>query len=168
MFDSLPVGWQQILTQVSNLTDENLQRYVTAAPDIDSNILSDEQKTFVSTALNTELRRRNNNSELAASAGNAENAVRASLPDAHRAWLENIADHSDIGLINVLNNINSTTVLNDQQAAYFRVTIRHELRRRGINPDEATPSPTEVAPQEEQPEQANESISLIRRLAGLK
>ena len=168
VFDSLPVGWQQILTQVSNLTDENLQRYVTAAPDIDSNILSDEQKTFVSTALNTELRRRNNNSELAASAGNAENAVRASLPDAHRAWLENIADHSDIGLINVLNNINSTTVLNDQQAAYFRVTIRHELRRRGINPDEATPSPTEVAPQEEQPEQANESISLIRRLAGLK
>ena len=168
VFDSLPVGWQQILTQVSNLTDENLQRYVTAAPDIDSNILSDEQKTFVSTALNTELRRRNNNSELAASAGNAENAVRASLPTAHREWLENITDHSDMSLINVLNNIGTTTVLNEQQAAYFRVTIKHELRRRGINPDEATPSPTEVAPQAEQPEQANESIGLLRKLAGLK
>ena len=169
VFDSLPIGWQQILTQVSNLTDENLQRYVTAAPDIDANILSDEQKTFVSTALNTELRRRNNNSELAASAGNAENAVRASLPTAHREWLENIANHSDTSLINVLNNVGTTTVLNEQQAAYFRVTIKHELRRRGINPDEATPSPTEVAPaQAEQPEQANESINLIRKLAGLK
>ena len=146
VFDSLPIGWQQILTQVSNLTDENLQRYVTAAPDIDANILSDEQKTFVSTALNTELRRRNNNSELAASAGNAENAVRASLPTAHREWLENITDHSDMSLINVLNNIGTTTVLNEQQAAYFRVTIRHELRRRGINPDTATPSPTETSP----------------------
>jgi hypothetical protein len=169
VFDSLPVGWQQILTQVSNLTDENLQRYATAVPDIDSNILSDEQKTFVSTALNTELRRRNNNSELAASAGNAENAVRASLPDAHRAWLDDIDNQSDMSLINVLRNVNANTSnLSEQQAAYFRVTIKHELRRRGINSDEATPSPTEVAPQAEQPEQANESINLIRKLAGLK
>jgi hypothetical protein len=109
------------------------------------------------------------NTDLAQAAGSAENAVRASLPQVHREWLENIADHSDISLINVLNNINSTTVLNDQQAAYFRVTIKRELRRRGINPNEATPSPTEVAPaQAEQPEQANESINLIRKLAGLK
>jgi hypothetical protein len=109
------------------------------------------------------------NTDLAQAAGSAENAVRASLPDAHRAWLENIADHSDISLINVLNNMNTTTVLNEQQAAYFRVTIKHELRRRGINPNTATPPPTEVAPaQAEQPEQANESIGLLRKLAGLK
>ena len=174
VFDSLPIGWQQILTQVSNLTDENLQRYVTAAPDIDANILSDEQKTFVSTALNTELRRRNNNSELAASAGNAENAVRASMPQHWQDWLANdLQSSNDMGLINMLRNLQREGVgseinLNDQQLAYARVTIKHELRRRGINPDEATPSPTEVAPQAEQPEQANESISLIRRLAGLK
>ena len=65
----------------------------------------------------------------------------AGLPDAHREWLENIADHSDINLINVLNHENTPTVLNDQQAAYFRIIIKRELRRRDINPDEATPSP---------------------------
>lgn len=224
VFDSLPVGWQQILTQVSNLTDENLQRYVTAAPDIDSNILSDEQKTFVSTALNTELRRRNNNSELAASAGNAENAVRASLPDAHRAWLDDIDNQSDMSLINVLRNLTgNTSNLSEQQAAYFRVQVKHALRRRGISPDDAPATQGELnleptaaqdgaglwmignhtygretfransrneaiqayaerndisvddltsdrsfVAQLTEPEQTNESIDLIRRLAGLK
>ena len=100
------------------------------------------------------------NTDLAQAAGSAENAVRASLPTAHREWLENIADHSDISLINVLNNMNTTTVLNEQQAAYFRVTIKHELRRRGINPDEATPSPTTTyADERERMRQEREQIS---------
>jgi hypothetical protein len=78
----------------------------------------------------------NNNSELAANAGGAENAVRDSLPQAHRDWLDNVADKSDMDLINVLRNVSTTAVLNDQQTAYFRVIIKRELRRRGISDSE--------------------------------
>jgi hypothetical protein len=89
----------------------------------------------------------NNNSELAANAGGAENAVRDSLPQAHRDWLDNVADKSDMDLINVLRNVSTTAVLNDQQTAYFRVIIKRELRRRGISSERdaseqgATPVP---------------------------
>ena len=109
------------------------------------------------------------NTDLAQAAGSAENAVRASLPDAHRAWLDYIDNQSDMSLINVLRNVNANTSnLSEQQAAYFRVQVRHALRRRGINPDEATP-PTEVAPAVEQPPtETNESIKQLRKLAGLK
>lgn len=62
-------------------------------------------------------------------------AVQDSLPAAHREFLEQIADKSDMGLINTLRNPDTTSNLTDQQAAYFRVSIKHELRRRGINPD---------------------------------
>jgi hypothetical protein len=68
-----------------------------------------------------------------ANAGGAENAVRDSLPQAHREWLDNVADKSDMDLINVLRNVSTTAVLNDQQTAYFRVIIKRELRRRGIS-----------------------------------
>jgi hypothetical protein len=68
-----------------------------------------------------------------ANAGGAENAVRDSLPTAHRDWLDNVADKSDMDLINVLRNVSTTAVLNDQQTAYFRVIIKRELRRRGIS-----------------------------------
>jgi hypothetical protein len=68
-----------------------------------------------------------------ANAGGAENAVRDSLPQAHRDWLDNVADKSDMDLINVLRNVSTTAVLNDQQTAYFRVIIKRELRRRGIS-----------------------------------
>jgi hypothetical protein len=47
-----------------------------------------------------------------------------------------------MGLINVLNNVSVSDILTDQQAAYFRVQIRHELRRRGINPDQGTDAET--------------------------
>lgn len=69
-------------------------------------------------------------------AGGAENAVRDSLPQAHREWLDNVADKSDMDLINVLRNVSTTAVLNDQQTAYFRVIIKRELRRRGISDSE--------------------------------
>jgi hypothetical protein len=59
--------------------------------------------------------------------------VRDSLPQAHREWLDNVADKSDMDLINVLRNVSTTAVLNDQQTAYFRVIIKRELRRRGIS-----------------------------------
>ena len=66
----------------------------------------------------------------------------AGLPDAHRGWLDDINNQSDMSLINVLRNLNGGVGnLSEQQAAYFRVTVKRELRRRGINPDEATPSP---------------------------
>ena len=169
VFDSLPAGWQGTLTRVSELDGPSLQNYVNHILNVPDHLLSTDQKDFIIQALNTEMRRRRNNDEVAQAAGNAENNVRASLPTAHREWLENITDHSDISLINVLNNISTTTVLNEQQAAYFRVTIRHELRRRGINPDEATPSPTQAEPAVEQPPtETNESINLLRKLAGLK
>jgi hypothetical protein len=82
-----------------------------------------------------------------ANAGGAENAVRDSLPQAHRDWLDNVADKSDMDLINVLRNVSTTAVLNDQQTAYFRVIIKRELRRRGISSERdaseqgATPVP---------------------------
>jgi hypothetical protein len=100
------------------------------------------QKEFIINTVNQELQRRGGNNATASAASSAENAVRASLPDAHYDWLENIATHSDMGLINVLNNVSVSDILTDQQAAYFRVQIRHELRRRGINPDQGTDAET--------------------------
>jgi hypothetical protein len=92
-----------------------------------------DEKDFIINTVNQEIRRRSGNNELAANAGGAENAVRDSLPQAHREWLDNVADKSDMDLINVLRNVSTTAVLNDQQTAYFRVIIKRELRRRGIS-----------------------------------
>jgi hypothetical protein len=107
-----------------------------------------DQKNFIVNTVNQEIRRRSGNNELAANAGGAENAVRDSLPQAHREWLDNVADKSDMDLINVFRNVSTTAVLNDQQTAYFRVIIKRELRRRGISDSErdasehgATPVP---------------------------
>jgi len=135
VFDSLPAGWQGTLTRVGEIDSGTLQSYVNHILTLSDNVLSVEQKDFMIQALNTEMRRRRNNDELAANAGRAENAVRDSLPEAHRNWLNDIANKSDMDLINVLRNMSTSTVLNEQQAAYFRITIKHELRRRGINPD---------------------------------
>ena len=175
VFDSLPSVWTDYLQDISSKSGSDLQRIIdnmAAGVNAHYTSLDTRQKDFIIGTVNTELQRRSaengtawtsSNAELAANAGGAENAVRASLPEAHREWLENIRDHSDIGLINVLNNINTTTTLNEQQAAYFRVTIKHELRRRGINPDEATPSPTTTyaddADERERMRQEREQIS---------
>ena len=196
VFDSLASVWQDWLQDISSKSGSDLQRIIdnmAAGVNAHYTNLDLTQKDFIINTVNQELRRRSaengtawtsSNAELAANAGSAENNVRSSLPDAHREWLENIRDHSDISLINVLNNINTTTTLNEQQAAYFRVTIKHELRRRGINPDDATPSPTTTYADDaderermrrereqisqDMATQTNESISLLRRLAGLK
>ena len=126
--------------------------------------------------IDVELRKRqddassNNLSNTEPSAGDAENAVRDSLPLPHQAWLNDIADKTDMDLINVLRNVDTTSILNTQQAAYFRVTIKHELRRRGINDSErdASPGADRATPQTTAPAQTNESINELRRLAGLK
>ena len=195
VFDSLASVWQDWLQDISSKSGSDLQRVIdnmAAGVNAHYTNLDVTQKDFIINTVNQELRRRSaangtawtsSNAELAANAGSAENNVRESLPTAHREWLENIRDHSDMSLINVLNNIATTTTLNEQQAAYFRVTIKHELRRRGINPDEATPSPTTTYADDaderermrrereqisqDMATQTNESISLLRKLAGL-
>jgi hypothetical protein len=144
VFDSLSNVWQDWLQDIRNKTDGNLQRILdNMVHGVNAHFTNLEpgQIDFIVNTVNQELQRRSGNNATASAAGSAENAVRASLPDAHYDWLENIATHSDMGLINVLNNVSVSDVLTDQQAAYFRVQIRHELRRRGINPDEETTVP---------------------------
>lgn len=74
-----------------------------------------------------------------------DDAVLSTLPEIFRHWLSNIGDHSDIGIINTLNNPRTYTDLTDQQAAYFRIRIKRELRSRGINPDEQAAQPQQTA-----------------------
>jgi hypothetical protein len=137
---SLSEAWQTWLEQVgthANETLENMIRTIEAGTG-DVVRMTPEQRNLITTTIHQELRSRQttNYNDLAAAAGGAENAVRDSLPQAHREWLEAVADKSDMDLINVLRNVSTTTVLNDQQTAYFRVIIKRELRRRGISDSE--------------------------------
>jgi hypothetical protein len=150
VFDGLANNWQEWLQGVSRHTDGNLQRILdNMAQGVNAHYtnLTLDEKDFIINTVNQEIRRRSGNNELAANAGGAENAVRDSLPQAHREWLDNVADKSDMDLINVLRNVSTTAVLNDQQTAYFRVIIKRELRRRGISSERdaseqgATPVP---------------------------
>jgi hypothetical protein len=136
VFDSLSNVWQDWLQDIRNKTDGNLQRILdNMVHGVNAHFTNLEpgQIDFIVNTVNQEIRRRSSNNELAANAGGAENAVRDSLPQAHREWLDNVADKSDMDLINVLRNVSTTAVLNDQQTAYFRVIIKRELRRRGIS-----------------------------------
>ena len=136
VFDGLANNWQEWLQGVGRHTDGNLQRILdNMAQGVNAHYtnLTLDEKDFIINTVNQEIRRRSGNNELAANAGGAENAVRDSLPQAHREWLDNVADKSDMDLINVLRNVSTTAVLNDQQTAYFRVIIKRELRRRGIS-----------------------------------
>jgi hypothetical protein len=136
VFDGLANNWQEWLQGVGRHTDGNLQRILdNMAQGVNAHYtnLTLDEKDFIINTVNQEIRRRSSNNELAANAGGAENAVRDSLPQAHREWLDNVADKSDMDLINVLRNVSTTAVLNDQQTAYFRVIIKRELRRRGIS-----------------------------------
>jgi hypothetical protein len=136
VFDGLANNWQEWLQGVGRHTDGNLQRILdNMAQGVNAHYtnLTLDQKDFIINTVNQEIRRRSGNSELATAAGGAEDAVRDSLPTAHREWLDNVADKSDMDLINVLRNVSTTAVLNDQQTAYFRVIIKRELRRRGIS-----------------------------------
>jgi hypothetical protein len=56
-----------------------------------------------------------------------------------------------MGLINILRNNNVYTGVSEQGAAYFRVQLKHELRRRGINPgsEEANLTNTQAADQQQ-------------------
>ena len=101
-------------------------------------------KIWLLRQVDNEMRSRMDN--MADTAGRAENTVRASLPQAHREFLDDIANKSDMGLINILRNNNAYTGVSEQGAAYFRVQLRHELRRRGINPDsESEPNQANVS-----------------------
>jgi hypothetical protein len=102
-----------------------------------------ENLEAIATTQNTS---RLSNDELAAAAGRAENEAYASLPQQLREFLDDIEDKSDMGLINILRNPTATEGLSEQGAAYFRIRLRRELRRRGINPDgETEPSQANVS-----------------------
>jgi hypothetical protein len=136
--NSLSQAWQSWLGQVNvhaNETLENMIRTIEAGVG-DVVRMTPEQRNLITTTIHQELRSRQttNYNDLAANARRAENEVRASLPQAHREFLDDLANKSDMGLINILRNNNVYTGVSDQAAAYFRVQIKHELRRRGINP----------------------------------
>lgn len=146
VFDSLSNVWQDWLQDIRNKTDGNLQRIIdNMANGVNAHFTNLElgQKEFIINTVNQELQRRSGNNATAQAAGSAENAVRASLPDAHRGWLDDIDNQSDMSLINVLRNLNGGIGnLSEQQAAYFRVQVKHALRRRGINPDQGSDAET--------------------------
>jgi hypothetical protein len=149
VFDGLANNWQEWLQGVGRHTDGNLQRILdNMAQGVNAHYtnLTLDEKDFIINTVNQEIRRRSSNNELAANAGGAENAVRDSLPQAHREWLDNVADKSDMDLINVFRNVSTTAVLNDQQTAYFRVIIKRELRRRGISDSERDASEQGATP----------------------
>lgn len=140
--NSLSQSWQTWLGQVgthANETLENMLRTIEAGTG-DVERMTPEQRNLITSTIEQELRSRSSTdyTAMANAANNAENTVRDSLPLAHRAWLDDVAEKTDMDLINVLRNVDTTSILNDQQVAYFRVTIKHELRRRGINPDSET------------------------------
>jgi hypothetical protein len=140
--NSLSQAWQSWLGQVNvhaNETLENMLRTIEAGTG-DVERMTPEQRNLITTTIEQELRSRQttNYNTLAANAARAENVVFQSLPDAHREWLSEVSDKSDMDLINVLRNLSAEhndSILSDQQKAYFRITIKHELRRRGINAD---------------------------------
>jgi hypothetical protein len=191
--NSLSQSWQTWLGQVgthANETLENMLRTIEAGTG-DVVRMTPEQRNLITTTIHQELRSRQttNYNTLAANAARAENVVFQSLPDAHREWLSEVGDKSDMDLINVLRNLSAAhndSILSDQQKAYFRITIKHELRRRGINPDSEPAQAQGNYPQSQQvepeidlssPDDENihdimgeelaESINLIRRLAGI-
>jgi hypothetical protein len=137
--NSLSEAWQTWLGQVgthANETLENMLRTIEAGVG-DVVRMTPEQRNLITTTIHQELRSRQttNYNDLAANARRAENEVRASLPQSHREFLDDLANKSDMGLINILRNNNVYTGVSEQAAAYFRVQLKHELRRRGINPD---------------------------------
>ncbi len=188
----LPTSWALFVNNINNYSDEVLantkQELLTGHMDDQLNMA---QVSDLLEKISAEQRRRSNNAELAANARHAENEVRASLPQGHREFLDDLANKSDMGLINILRNNNVYQGVSDQGAAYFRIQIKHELRRRGINPgseEEANLVNNAAAdqqqalvrddpvtsndPEAESPlgntQVQSESINTIRRLAGLE
>ena len=147
ILDGLPEAWKSWIARIADHHELELRQ---AADHIANGNqgslyrdLSVGQKEFINGHINRELTRRGTAASsmdtMAAAASRAENEVYASLPQAHRDFLDTMENSSDMGLINVLRNVGSSDQLNDQQIAYFRVAIKHELRHRGIDPnDEST------------------------------
>ena len=143
VFDSLSNVWQDWLQNIGITDMITLHGTLGNVEHGNNNAVRNldvNQKAFITNTINQEIQRRAG--IVAANADNADHAVRASLPTAHREWLENVATHSDMGLINVLRNVAVSEFLSEQQAAYFRVIIKRELRSRGINPDDV-PEPVQ-------------------------
>ena len=195
MFRSLPEGWQQILNNITILTPEILQRYRDGVADVDSSILDDGQKEFIANSLNSELSRRPTTatSDTTDTESSGRSVVYDTLPQHWKDYIANDLSYSaDMHLINMLRNLSredagSQVNLNDQQLAYIRILLKRQLRANGINPDdEATPAeqPTTTYADDaderermrrereqisqDMAQQTNESIDLIRKLAGLK
>jgi hypothetical protein len=143
--NSLSQAWQTWLDQVHVHASETLENMLDTidAGTGDVERMTPDQRNLIIITINQELRSRQttNYNTLAANAARAENIVFQSLPAAHREWLSEVSDKSDMDLINVLRNLSAEhndSILSDQQKAYFRITIKHELRRRGINADAET------------------------------
>jgi hypothetical protein len=147
ILDGLPEAWKSWIERIADHHELELRQAADhIANDNQGSLyrdLSVGQKEFINGHINRELTRRGTTASsmdtMAAAASRAENEVYASLPQAHRNFLDTMENSSDMGLINVLRNVGGSDQLNDQQIAYFRVAIKHELRHRGIDPnDEST------------------------------
>ena len=131
----LPLIWKDWVNDIRNKTAENLVSKKQGLENNDYNVTR-AQKEKILGIINSEIARRSGTDNSSAD----RDDLLASLPDNVRDWLSNINDHSDMGLINILNNPTVTQDMTEQQAAYFRLRIKRELRRRGIEPSEAQPS----------------------------
>jgi hypothetical protein len=146
---SVPKGWKEWVRDVLPTADvDPTINSVRSKLVGDSYEVEPDVKAWLLQQIDNELRRRMDN--VADAAGRAENEVYASLPQTHREFLDQIEDKTDMGLINILRNNNAYQGVSEQGAAYFRVQLRHELRRRGINPDSET-----------EPSQANVSQDVV-------
>lgn len=195
--ESVPTHWkewiQETLPAINVDTINSVRVRITSGGDN----LEPDARGWVIKQIDNELRRRmdqgveppgtSNIDRMAQAARRAENEVYQSLPEAHRNYLDTLADKSDMSLINVFRNLNTSTTLNQQQAAYCRVAIKHELRRRGIDPSEeetsvankpVTQNQARDLEHEIEPEsgksgvraisnQIIESINILHKLAGL-
>ena len=193
VFDSLPEGtrsWLERVGEHHNLELRQALDHIEAGRGIGSGLYSN-QVAFVKTAIETELRRRSNNDSVD-SDDTTRNPVFDTLPQHWKDFIANDLSYSaDMHLINMLRNLSrddagSQVNLNDQQLAYIRILIKRQLRANGINPDDDAPAeqPTttyaddanereRMRREREQISQdmaqsTNESINLLRKLAGLK
>lgn len=173
VFGSLPEGWKDWLTNtLPNLRPSIAEEVKDSIAGGNRRELTPDQQKYLVDKINAELASHRTATDTETPA--PSNEVFDTLPQAHRTYLNTLASQSDMSLINVLRNLNTSTTLNQQQAAYFRIHIKHELRRRGIDPtSEPGPAPEpQQEPGAELDSQAHEPepqapISEIRKLAGL-
>jgi hypothetical protein len=145
--DAIPENWVSwVNTLLTRDTDTiNDVRSQIQSGSMNVGLGTSAAKNAVLGAIDNELRRRQD----VADADDNSNA-NISLPPNHQRWVEDILQHSDQTLINVLNDDQSASGITAQQAAHFRIIIKRELRRRGISSDQGrpdSPAPQQAADQ---------------------